>query len=275
VTLLQLGTGWAEPPPPAAIPTGRLDIPEWKARHEAKVLEARSRQVDLVLLGDSITEQYEFAGPEPFLDFSSVWQRFYAGRHALNLGFSGDGTPHLLWRVMHGEIDGIAPKVAMILIGANNIGWLNWSAADTVNGIEAVVIEVHRRLPATKILLVGVLPSDRGALVAQETAEINTALAARYGDGALPAVTFRDVSASFLKDGAVDSSLFRDPQQTAPEPALHPSPKGQARLAAALEPTLSALLEDHPLDDTVATRSRPRRSQVRVRRRSCARPSPA
>jgi lysophospholipase L1-like esterase len=115
-----------------------------------------------------------------------------------------------------------------------------------VAGIIAVVTEVQRRLPATKILLVGVLPSDRGAPVAQATAEINAALAARYGDGALPSVTFRDVSAFFIKDGVLDLSLFRDPQQTTPEPALHPSPKGQARLAAALEPTLSALLDDHP-----------------------------
>jgi lysophospholipase L1-like esterase len=238
--------GPLKPQPPAAIPTDRLDIPEWRARHEAKLLEARSRPVDLVLLGDSITEQYECSGPEPFLDFSGVWQRFYAGRHVLNLGFGGDGTSHLLWRIMHGEIDGLAPTAAVILIGANNIGWLNWSAADSVAGIIAVVTEVQRRLPATKILLVGVLPSDRGAPVAQATAEINAALAARYGDGALPSVTFRDVSAFFIKDGVLDLSLFRDPQQTTPEPALHPSPKGQARLAAALEPTLSALLDDHP-----------------------------
>ena len=199
-----------------------------------------------MLLGDSITEQYEWSGPEPLLDFSGVWQRFYAGRHALNLGFSGDGTSHLLWPITHGEIDGIAPRAAVILIGANDIGWLGWSAADTVRGITAVVTEVHRRLPATKILLVGVLPSDRGAPVAQATAEINAALAARYGDGASPSVTFQDVSALFMKDGGVDASLFRDPQQTTPEPALHPSPAGQATLAAALEPTLRALLADAP-----------------------------
>ena len=228
--------------PPVAIE--RLDDADWKARHEAKLIEARSRPVDLLLLGDSITANYELAGPGPLRDYSGVWQRYYADRHPLNLGFSGDGTRHLLWRIMHGEVEGIAPKVAVLLIGANDIGWLSGTAADTVAGIDAVVAELHRRLPATQMLLVGVLPSDRGATVRQATDEINAALAACYGQGKLPYVTYRDVSAAFLRNGAVDVSLFSDPQQVPPEPALHPSPEGQERMAAALEPVLSELLGD-------------------------------
>ena len=111
-------------------------------------------------------------------------------------------------------------------------------------GIEAVVAELHLRLPATKILLVGLLPSDRGTWVRQATAEINSALAARYGNGQVPYVTHRDVSPVFLKNGVLDTSLFSDPQQVPLEPALHPSPEGQERMAAALEPTLSELLGD-------------------------------
>jgi lysophospholipase L1-like esterase len=145
---------------------------------------------------------------------------------------------------MHGEIDGIAPKVAVILIGTNDIGWLHRSAADTVAGIEAVVAESHLRLPATKILLVGLLPSDRGTSVRHATVEINSALAARFGSGQVPYVTYQDVSPAFLKDGTLDASLFSDPQQVPPEPAVHPSPDGQERMAAALEPTLSELLGD-------------------------------
>jgi lysophospholipase L1-like esterase len=99
-------------------------------------------------------------------------------------------------------------------------------------------------LPATKILLVGLLPSDRGTWVRQATAEINSALAARYGTGQVPYVTYRDVLPEFLKDGVLDTSLFSDPQQVPPEPAVHPSPEGQERMAAALEPTLSELLGD-------------------------------
>jgi lysophospholipase L1-like esterase len=225
-------------------PIGRLNDFIWKARHEAKLLEASSRPVQLVLLGDSITANYESKRPKPLRDYSGVWQRYYADRYALNLGFSGDGTRHLLWRIMNGEIDGIAPKVAVILIGTNDIGWLHRTTADAVAGIDAVVAELHFRLPATKILLLGLLPSDRGASVRQATEEINFALAARYGDGQVPYVTYRDVLPAFLKDGVLDTSLFSDPQQIPPEPAVHPSPQGQERMAAALEPTLSELLGD-------------------------------
>jgi lysophospholipase L1-like esterase len=229
---------------PAVAPIGRLDDAGWKARHEAKLREARSGSVDLVLLGDSITANYELAGPDPLHDYRGVWQRYYADRHALNLGFSGDGTRNLLWRIMNGEIDGIAPKVAIVLIGTNDIGWLSLAAADTVAGIHAVLAELHRRLPATKILLIGLLPSDRGAGVRQATAEINSAMAAYYGHGEVPYVTYLDVTSAFYKDGALDTSLFADPQQVPSEPALHPSPEGQERMAAAVEPTLSELLGD-------------------------------
>jgi lysophospholipase L1-like esterase len=230
--------------PPTAGPLGRLDDPNWKARHESKLLEVSSRPVHLVLLGDSITANYELKGPGRLRNYSGVWQRYYADRDTLNLGFSGDGTRQLLWRITHGEIDGIAPKVGVILVGTNDIGWLHRTAADTVAGIDAVVAELHLRLPATKILLVGLLPSECRASVRQATAEINFALAAHYGDGQMPYVTYRDISSAFLKDGVLDTSLFSDPQQVPPEPALHPSPEGQERMAAALEPTLSELLGD-------------------------------
>ncbi len=233
-------------PPLAAVPISRLELPWWRARHEAKLAEAHRGPVDLLLLGDSITQDYESAGPEPFRDFRAVWRRFYADRHALNLGFSGDATSHLLWRVEHGEIDGLAPKAAVILIGANNLGRLHWSAEDTTRGIETLVSVLRRRLPRTKLLLLGVLPSDRGEWTRQTGEAINAALAARYGSGAVPFVTFRDLSPLFLKDGEVDRALYLDPRETPPRPSLHPSPEGQARMAAAIEPVLSRMLGDRP-----------------------------
>jgi lysophospholipase L1-like esterase len=239
----QIAAG-ADAAPPTAGPVGRLDDRNWQARHDAKLLEASSRPVRLVLLGDSITANYELKGPGPLRDYNRVWQRYYADRDALNLGFSGDGTRNLLWRIMHGEIDGVAPKVAVILIGTNDIGWLHRTSADAVAGIDAVVAELHLRLRTTKILLVGLLPSDRGVEVRQATAEVNSDLAAHYGNGQVPYVIYRDVSPAFLKNGVLDSSLFSDPRQVPPEPALHPSPEGQERMAAALEPTLSELLGD-------------------------------
>jgi lysophospholipase L1-like esterase len=247
LALLLLGAAPPQPVPLAAIGISRLQNPAWRARHEEKLAELKRAPVDLVLLGDSITEDYEGVGPQPYFDFRPVWQRFYADRHALNLGFSGDATSHLLWRVTHGEIDGIAPKAAIILIGANNLGRLHWSAPDSARGIDTIVAEVHRRLPHTKILLLGVLPSDRGDWTLQTGFEINKLLAARYGAGAVPYVVYRDVSPLFLrKDGSVETSLYYDPLESPPRPALHPSPEGQARMAAAIEPVLSAMLGDKP-----------------------------
>jgi len=241
--LLLLGAGRL---PPAAMPISRDSLQWWHDRHEAKLAELHRGPVDLVLLGDSITQNYERDGPETSQDFRPVWQRFYGDRHAVNLGFKGDATSHLLWRMEHGELDGIAPKAAVILIGANNLGHLHWSAADTVQGIEAVVAEARRKLRHAKLLLMGILPSVRSDWATQTTREANAALAARYGAGAVPGVTYVDVSPVFVARGAVDQSLFYDPRLTPPEPPLHPTADGQARMAEAIEPTLSAMLGDKP-----------------------------
>ena len=234
----------AAAPPPAATPISRMNLPWWRARHAAKLAELHRGRVDLVFLGDSITADWEHAGPPPWQDFRPLWQRFYGARHAVNLGFKGDATAHLLWRIEHGELDGIAPRAAVILIGANNLGRLHWSAADTVAGIAAVVAEVRRRLPQTGIVLLGILPSIRSPWVSAATAEINAALATRYGDGLVAGVTYVDVTPLFLKGGAVDPAQFFDPLLTPPEPPLHPTPAAEARIAAAIEPALRRLLGD-------------------------------
>ena len=233
--------------PLATVPISRDNLPWWRARHQEKLREAHDRQVDLVFLGDSITQDWEESGPPAWRDFRPVWNRFYAGRHALNLGFKGDATSHLLWRLEHGEVAGLHPRATVILIGANNLGRLHWPADADIAGIEAVVGETRRLLPETKILLLGVLPSDRGAWVLRTTAEINRALAARYGDGRQAGISFVDLSPMLLlPDGRVDDSKFLDPRLTPPEPALHPDPQTAASMAAAIEPTLAAMLGDRP-----------------------------
>jgi lysophospholipase L1-like esterase len=226
----------------AATPLSRMDLPWWRARFEQKQNELRAGRVELVFYGDSITEDYEKSGPEPWRDFRPVWNHFYGDRHAINLGFKGDATAHLLWRLDHGEADGIAPKVAVVLIGANNFGRVHWSAEATLAGIDADVAAIRRHLPGTKILLLGVLPSDRSAWVTEMTLAVNRALAERYRNGG--DVTYLDLSPVFEKNGVLDRSLFLDPLLTPPEPPLHPSAEGQRRMAEAIEPTLSALLGD-------------------------------
>jgi lysophospholipase L1-like esterase len=227
----------------AVTPLSRTDLPWWRARHAAKLEELRSGKIDLVFLGDSITQDWEKHGPPEWQDFAPIWQRFYGDRNAINLGFTGDTTAHLLWRIENGEVTGIVPKVAVILIGANNLGRLHWSAEDTIAGIDAIIAQLRVRLPHTKLVLLGILPSDRSAWATETTVTVNRALAMRYGHGG--DVTFLDVGHVFMKDGRLDRDLFLDPKMTPPDPPLHPSAQGQALMAEAMEPTLAALMGDH------------------------------
>ena len=234
--------GGMAPLPPAATPYSRMDLPWWKERFALKQAALHAGPADLLWLGDSITQQFEEAGPEPWRDFAPIWARFYAPRHAVNLGFKGDATAHLLWRIEHGETDGIHPRLAIVLIGANNFGHLHWPAAPTVQGIQAIVFALHQRLPGTKILLLSVLPSIRSAWVDQNTKAANQALAELYGHGA--DVTFLELSSLFMKNGRVDPAAFLDPHLTPPDPPLHPSAQTQRRIAEAIEPTVSRLMGD-------------------------------
>ncbi len=226
----------------AAVPISRMDLRWWRERFDAKQAELRGRHPALVFYGDSITQDWERHGPPPWMDFDPVWQHFYGDRNAVNLGFVGDTTASLLWRIDHGEASGIAPKVAVVLIGANNLGHLHWSADDTVLGIDAIVSELRRRLPTTKLLLLGIPPSQRSDRATETTLAVNRRLAQEYTQRG--EVTFLDVGHVFMRGGKLDRDLFLDPKETPPEPPLHPTAQGQALMAAAIESTLAPLMGD-------------------------------
>jgi lysophospholipase L1-like esterase len=228
----------------ATTPISRLKTPWWRERFDEKQSELRQKRVDLLWLGDSITQDWERSGPEPWRNFAPIWQRFYGDRHAINLGFRGDSTCHLLWRLKHGELDGIKPKAAILLVGANNFGHIHTDADQTYEGIVAVIDAVHRRLPTTKVLLIGVLPSIRSQWVSANTRLLNRRLAQ------LPAsegtwLRYIDVSPVFERNGHVDPARYLDPLLTPPDPPLHPVAAAQADLAAAIEPPVAAMMEDY------------------------------
>ncbi|MBS0560023.1 MAG: hypothetical protein JSR21_08220 [Proteobacteria bacterium] len=229
----------------AAVPIGRTDLPWWRERHEAVLKRVRSGQpVKLVWLGDSITQNWEKHGPPEWQDYAPVWQHYYGDREALNLGFVGDTTASVLWRLQNGEVTGISPKAVVLLIGANNLGRVHWGAEDTLAGIDAIVADLRKRQPGAKILLLGILPSDRSAWATETTIAVNRALAQKYAHA--EGVTFMDVGHLFMRDGRLDRDLFYDPKETPPRPPLHPTAQGMARIAAAIEPTLAAMLGDKP-----------------------------
>ena len=96
------------------------------------------------------------------------------------------------------------------------------------------------------MLVIGILPSERWAWASETTVAVNRALAAKYGKGQDPHVTFFDPTPIFAPAGRFDRALFYDPLLTPPDPPLHPTADGMARLAAAIEPTLAGMLGDKP-----------------------------
>jgi lysophospholipase L1-like esterase len=225
----------------AMAPIGRTELPWWRARFALTLREARADPgAKLIWLGDSITQFWQRTSPKPFEDVLPVWRRYYGHYHPLDFGFVGDTTSSLIWRLDHGQVAGLHPRLAIILIGANNLGATHWGARRTVPGIEAVVDKVHRRLPQAKILLLGILPSIRSAWISEQTRIINADLARIYARSHI--VTFRGVGAVLERDGRPDPTLYLDPKLHPPQPALHPDARGMARIAAALAPTVDALM---------------------------------
>lgn len=225
---------------PAAIPQERASEPWWIERHKEKLAQIRQGQVDLVFIGDSITQNWERNGPLPWGDFRPIWTKYYGSRHALNLGFAGDTTANLLWRFNNGELEGIAPRVAVVLIGANNTELQQWSADQTAKGFDAVIENLHNRLPNTKILLLGILPSDRSTKITETNLAINSYLAKKYQHSKV--LTYLDISQIFIRDGKPDRTLYYEAMKTPPGRPLHPNVEGQEKMAEAIEPVLARLM---------------------------------
>lgn len=199
---------------------------DWNARHQAVRDRVRQGKVDLILVGDSITHGWE--------NMPDLWARYFAPRNAVNMGFGWDGTEHVLWRLENGEVDGIRPKVAVVLIGVNNLP--RNTVDETAAGVEAVVRTLRRRLPRTKVLLLGVFPWNRDP--ASPNRQKQVALNAKISAlGKLPGVTYRDIGAKFLlPDGTLPADIMPD--------ALHPDRRGYEIWAEAMEPTLARLMGD-------------------------------
>ena len=204
----------------------------WLPRHQQKLEEKRKlvaagTSPEVIFIGDSITQGWEKDGLE-------VWQRHYAARHALALGFGGDRTENVLWRLQHGEIDGIAPKVAVLMIGTNNTGHRAEDPQTTAAGIKRLLDEIHQRLPNTKVLLLAIFP--RGEKPDDYLRGLNervNELIKGYADGRQ--VFFLDINQSLVNpDGTLSRDVMPD--------LLHPNNKGYGLWAKSMEPTLEKLL---------------------------------
>jgi beta-glucosidase len=204
----------------------------WKPRHEQKLEEKRQliaagTPPEIVFIGDSITQGWEKEG-------RSVWERHFAQLHGLVLGFGGDRTENALWRLQHGEIDGIAPKAVVLMIGTNNTGHRAEVPETTAAGIKRLLDEIRQRLPEAQVLLLAIFPRgekpDDGQRQLNQT--INK-LIAGYADGRR--VHFLDIGAALLQpDGTLSKDVMPD--------LLHPNEKGYEIWQRAMAPTLQQLL---------------------------------
>ena len=186
---------------------------------------------EVIFVGDSITEGWEGNG-------KAVWAKYYARRHALNLGIGSDHTQHVLWRLDHGNLDGLKPKVAVVLIGVNNIPDDTNTPRQVLAGVTAVVKKIREKLPATKVLLLGIFPFREDFCPQRAKAlQINQALH-KLDDGQW--IRFLDFGYLFIQpDGKISKDMMRD--------FLHLSPTGYRLWAEAMEPDLAAMLGEKPV----------------------------
>lgn len=217
IALAQVATG-----NPATIPVPRA-APWWVARHQEKVRAAQHGNIDLLFVGDSITQNYEALYPD-------LWDRLFAPHRALNLGFSGDETQHVLWRLQNGELQGLNPTHVVLLIGTNNTSH-GQTAPQVTSGIVAIVEQLHRLLPNASILIVDILPTLITRQKSTTDQAINEAINHHYANSpyALPL----DLTPLFHSDGSTDPNLFYDTNG-----ALHPNAEGQRRMAEAIAKAL-------------------------------------
>lgn len=216
---------------PAIIPVPRTGT---STNRQSQVLQRAKENpgaCDIAFIGDSITQGWEGPG-------KNVWGTFYGNRKCLNFGVGGDRTEHVLWRFENGQLEGIKPKAAVLMIGTNNSnknkdGTEQYSEGEILEGILAIVKQIRTRLPETKLLVVGIFPraktfsTQRGKLL-----QINQALA-KVADGQM--IHYIDFGSQLIEaDGSLSKEIMPD--------ALHLSEKGYTIWAEAIEPKLKELL---------------------------------
>lgn len=209
----------------ATIPSTRGDEKWWRQRQQAKNEKAKQGDVDLAFIGDSITQGWEGAGKD-------VWQEFYSDRRPINFGFGGDRTEHVIWRLTHGHLQNIKPKVAVVMIGTNNTGHSMQDPMDVAAGVKKILSILEQRSPETKVLLLGVFPRSRNPY---DQARLNNVainqIIRRFGDG--ERVHYMDIGDVFLQNGHLPAEIMPD--------ALHLNAAGYRLWADAIEPKLKEL----------------------------------
>ena len=217
----------------ALIPTPRDFPTNWLARHAAHVAEAKKGGVDILFLGDSITDGWSWGNGG-----SKIWAEKLAPRHAANFGIGYDRIQNVLWRIENGELDGLNPRVVVLLIGTNNSGnedngQPRNTTPEIIAGVSNLVRRIQFHLPPAKIILFGIFPrGEKTDPIREQVKAVNAGIAQLADDK----IKFVDIGGKFLSpDGALPRELFPD--------LLHPNARGYQIWADALIPALDQLLK--------------------------------
>ncbi|MDZ4780685.1 MAG: platelet-activating factor acetylhydrolase IB subunit [Planctomycetia bacterium] len=201
---------------------------DWWTERQELINSRTKEQVDLLFIGDSITHGWEGDGKD-------VWAKYFAPRHAMNAGIGGDRTQHVLWRLQNGNLEGIQPKLAVLMIGTNNSNGEDNTATEIADGIKAIVTELRTKTPETKVLVLAIFPrGDKPNPQRDKISEVNKQVAAwDQVDG--KNVIYFDFGDKFLAaDGSLPADIMPD--------FLHLSPKGYEIWAEAIEPQLAEIV---------------------------------
>jgi lysophospholipase L1-like esterase len=240
---------------PADRPVERSDANS-KLAHVQMVANLKKGRIDVYFVGDSITRRWRATDYPRFL---ANWKENFFGWDAANFGWGGDTIQNILWRLQNGELDGVHPKVVVLLAGTNNVGNTPASdakLADITKGIRGLLDTIRDKAPKATIILMGILPRNDGAkptAVMPSIDKINENIA-KLADG--KTIRFLNINDKLAdKDGKLFEGMTVD--------RLHLSLKGYQVWADALKPLFKELLgppakEDHappPTGNPSATKS--------------------
>jgi lysophospholipase L1-like esterase len=204
---------------------GWMSVKSWNERHEKFLARAKQGKVGLLFLGDSITEGW---------GDNTTWRRHYGSRNAVNFGIGGDTTQNVLWRITSGELDGIAPKTIVLMIGTNNFGLHNDKPEDVARGVKAVITTLREKLPGSKVLLLGVFPRDeKPDTDYRKRIKAVNEMIAKLEDGKY--IHYLDIGGKFIgEDGTIAKEIMPD--------YLHLSAKGYEIWAEAMAAKVKELM---------------------------------
>lgn len=203
----------------------------WLMVHEQFVECTRKGGIDIVFLGDSITKGWKQVESLNWADTTPALQ-------AVNYGIGGDTTRQILWRIQHGVLDGIQPRLVVLMIGTNNLYSDHNSGTneEIAAGVKAILALIREKSPGSRVLLLGVLPRQTTAWCTR-IAALNGLLAGLAAPGR---IEFRDPGAKFMgSDGRVNKELYT------PD-LVHLTAAGTDQLTAQVKPWVKALLQASP-----------------------------